>query len=220
TSNPPILASAGDIDSKVKRVDLDRWLSSRYAPAAYRRDLMALYAFNHELERALTVSEPTLARIRLQWWRDALEEMLGGQPVRRHDVALVLAAVVGRRSGLAERMLQLIEDYEEAADAGLAAPTAKTGGQLAEAAGRVLADGSLSDDETTLLRRAGGAYSAAKAGLVDAVNFAELKGLRVRAETMPAVAHAILAKRYLENKTIGNLTRRRLVFATILNGRF
>jgi len=44
-----------DLDALIRRVDPDRWLSSRFVgdPAA-RADLVALYALDHELARSPT----------------------------------------------------------------------------------------------------------------------------------------------------------------------
>lgn len=52
----------------------DFYLSALLAPRARRDDLIVLAAFEGELDRiAPSVSEPMLAEIRLQWWRDAIE---------------------------------------------------------------------------------------------------------------------------------------------------
>jgi 15-cis-phytoene synthase len=51
----------------------DFYLAALLAPRAARTELVALAAFFGDVERIiLTVSEPPLAEIRLQWWRDAL----------------------------------------------------------------------------------------------------------------------------------------------------
>ncbi|MDF1726919.1 MAG: squalene/phytoene synthase family protein, partial [Sulfitobacter sp.] len=54
-----------------------------------------LYAFNLEVSRAPWVTqEAMIAEMRLQWWRDVCEEIEAGGPVRRHEVATPLAAVL------------------------------------------------------------------------------------------------------------------------------
>ena len=68
--------------------DPDRALSALFAPRDARSDLFALYAFNVELARiAEQVSEPHLGAIKLQWWRDAVDQaaygVTTGQPVAR-----------------------------------------------------------------------------------------------------------------------------------------
>jgi phytoene synthase len=65
-----------DIDALVRRVDEDRWLASRFAPADVRAKLVAIYAIDYELSRIATmVREPAAGALRLAWWRDALEDV-------------------------------------------------------------------------------------------------------------------------------------------------
>ena len=77
--------------------DNDRFLCALFAPAEARADLMALAAFNLELATAgERVSEPLLGQIRLQWWREAVDEAFAGRP-RSHPVASGLARAAARR---------------------------------------------------------------------------------------------------------------------------
>ena len=81
---------------EVKRHDRDRYITALFASAAERRGLFALYAFNQEVARtAEVVSEAMLGEIRLQWWRDAIDEIFAGQP-REHMVVEELAALAAR----------------------------------------------------------------------------------------------------------------------------
>lgn len=78
----------------VRRSDEDRWLASQYAAPALKRALLALYAFQVELRRIPSaVSEPPLGEIRLQWWREAFEEIRDGKKPRAHPVVEAIAAV-------------------------------------------------------------------------------------------------------------------------------
>ncbi|MFQ6548110.1 squalene/phytoene synthase family protein [Aestuariibius sp. 2305UL40-4] len=71
----------------VQKGDPDRFLAAMAAPVAARDVLFPLYAFNLEVARAPWVtSEPMLAEMRLQWWRDALAELAGNGPARSHEV--------------------------------------------------------------------------------------------------------------------------------------
>ncbi len=93
----------------VRRHDRERYLTALFAPAGRRDDLLALYAFNLEIARTReAVREPMLGHIRLQWWRDALDEIDAGKPPRRHEVVAPLADAI-RRHNLArdafERLL-------------------------------------------------------------------------------------------------------------------
>ena len=75
-----------DLDDLIRRTDPDRWLSSRFiADAAARADVVAIYAYDHELARAPRVaSNALLGEIRLTWWREVLDEAFEGRPVRHH----------------------------------------------------------------------------------------------------------------------------------------
>ncbi len=79
----------------VQKGDPVRFMAAMAAPVAARRVLFPLYAFNVEVARAPWVTEePMIAEMRLQWWRDALEEIALGGTVRRHEVTTALAEVL------------------------------------------------------------------------------------------------------------------------------
>jgi phytoene synthase len=60
--------------------DRDRYLACLLAPADKQGPLAALYAFHAEIARVRDVArEPLPGEIRLQWWRDALEDTTGGK---------------------------------------------------------------------------------------------------------------------------------------------
>ena len=143
--------AANSLAEMVRRHDPDRFFCALFAPAAARDALFTLYAYNHELARAREVaSDPTLALIRLQWWREVIE----GAP-RRHEVATPLAALIA--GGLeGAPLLAMIETREaqvegppDTLDAFMAQMRAGPGA-LAAASGAVL-----------------GADAAARARLVD-----------------------------------------------------
>ena len=76
----------------VRRGDPDRFLATMAAPPPARRILFPLYAFNLEVARApWMVSEPMIAEMRLQFWRDVVEEMGQGAAPRAHEVAAPLS---------------------------------------------------------------------------------------------------------------------------------
>ncbi len=128
----------------VRRGDPDRFLSAMTAPEPGRSRLMALYAFNLELARApFVVSEPMLARIRLQWWREAVEEARVGAP-RRHEVAAPLARAFEDSAAPPALVERLIAGWERAADgppagADVAPFLRETGAPLLALAARMLA---------------------------------------------------------------------------------
>jgi len=100
-----------DLDDVVRRADPERWLATRFiADRAARADVVALYAFDHQLARAWRVaSNPLIAEIRLTWWREGLDEMFAGERVRAHPVAQALAAAQ-RRHDLPRQPLEAMID--------------------------------------------------------------------------------------------------------------
>jgi NADH dehydrogenase [ubiquinone] 1 alpha subcomplex assembly factor 6 len=92
-------SALSELGRMVRQHDRDRFLTTLFAPAAERHALLALYAFNHEVAKTReVVSEPMLGRIRLQWWRDSLDQIYAGAPARRHEVVGPLAAAIERRA--------------------------------------------------------------------------------------------------------------------------
>ncbi len=122
----------------VARGDPDRFLATMSVPAAARLRLWPLYAFNVEVARApWLTTEPMIAEMRLQWWRDALDEIDAGKPARAHEVAGPLAALMteARLSGavLDQMVLARRWDIAKAAfedDAAFAAHIDQTAGNL------------------------------------------------------------------------------------------
>lgn len=81
---------------EVRTHDRDRYLTTLFAPDNCRGDLSAIYAFNLEIGRIpFTVSEPMMAEIRLQWWRDAIAALYAGHP-DDHPVIRALADTMVR----------------------------------------------------------------------------------------------------------------------------
>ncbi|HBM88183.1 MAG: squalene/phytoene synthase family protein [Parvibaculaceae bacterium] len=76
---------------QLKQFDHDRYLAVLLTPEAVRGPLVAYFAFDAEMMRIpTTVSEPMLADIRFQWWRETLETMT---PLSNpgHEIAAALA---------------------------------------------------------------------------------------------------------------------------------
>jgi phytoene synthase len=81
---------------EVRRFDRDRFVTALLAPVERREALFGLYAFNQEIARVRElVTEPMLGQIRLQWWRDTLDQLFRGVAVA-HPVAEALAEAVNR----------------------------------------------------------------------------------------------------------------------------
>lgn len=128
TANPANLASAplaesGDFDARLKRVDENRWLATRYAGEAGRPLLVAIYLLYHELARALATKEGMLGKIRIQWWREtgeqistALEDPAKASAVRRHDLSEELFRLVKTRKDLIAPVNDLIDAFDDIID--------------------------------------------------------------------------------------------------------
>jgi phytoene synthase len=153
-------AALDGLAESVRRHDPDRFFTALFAPPAKRATLLLLFAFNHELARAREVaSEPTLALIRLHWWREVLD---GAR--RRHEVAGPLGDALDSGDLAAADLAEMIDAREAETEPaietreGWLAYLSGTAGALAVAAGRALgADAAL----LARLRALGTAYGVA-----------------------------------------------------------
>src|SRR5215470_15203348 len=108
------LESLSPIAALVRRHDRDRFQTVLFAPAACREALFALYAFNYEIARVRErVTEPTLGRIRLEWWRETIATAYEGGPVRRHDVVEALTDTIREHGPTREHFDRLIDAREK-----------------------------------------------------------------------------------------------------------
>ncbi len=150
-----------------RAAELDRYLAALLAPRQARQDLVALAAFAGEIARIPAfVSEPMVGEIRLQWWREALEEtdpaISSGHPVadavraaaRRHELPL------GLLIGYIDAQAAGLHDEPPADDQALAAHLAKTEGALFELALRIL--GRPDETARAAAHAAGQAYGLAR----------------------------------------------------------
>ncbi len=100
--------------AEVRAGDRDRFLASLFAPEPQRHGLLALLAFDHELARTRIVTrEPMLARIRLEWWREAVAEAAGADKPRAQPIVESLSETVRRHDLPAQRFDDLIDAREE-----------------------------------------------------------------------------------------------------------
>ena len=139
----------------VRAADRDRFLGALFAPEPARSDLLALLAFDHELSRTGTVTrEPLLARIRLQWWREAVAEAAGSGKPRAQPIVESLSETLRRRKIALDRLMPLIDAREEEIEGAL--DIARVGHALADVELVILGV----DDDTS--RRAARAVSMAR----------------------------------------------------------
>jgi hypothetical protein len=189
------------IDKRVRRVDEDRWISSRFAPAPQRRALVALYALAYELVRVQeVVTEETLGLIRFQWWREAITEIESGAPPRGHDVCLALSEEIWGGRLKAGALQKLVDGYQAAfveQDR-----TKEPEGWIALTAANVLIPVHNWAEE---IRSVAAAYAAVRRKASHAFGphvSPAPKALR------PAVAHFRLRKLYCEDKNPNPLSKR------------
>jgi len=98
----------------VKNFDPDRYLITLAAPKNTQAALIVLFAFNVEIERILnTVSEETLGRIKLQWWREGLESVFNGKP-RKHMVLIALKSILDKFPICHSTLEEIIDAQEQA----------------------------------------------------------------------------------------------------------
>jgi phytoene synthase len=155
------------LEDLVRRVDQDRWLASRFAPAPARKQLAALYAFNYEVARiAEGLSEPGLGMIKLKWWEDAIGALYEGGTPPAHPVIGPLGEAIKQSNLPRERFSALIsaraKDLESAPFEGWADLEdyldATAGGLMALAAGVCMPGEAPSAAREELFRFAGRAW--------------------------------------------------------------
>jgi len=118
SSPPAALAPAfANLTEELRLGDRDRYLTALLAPEEAHAGLFSLYGFNLEIARIReTVSEPLIGQMRLQWWRDRLDDIFSGKPPK-HPVAEPLAWAVTRYRldrGLFEALLDArVADLED-----------------------------------------------------------------------------------------------------------
>lgn len=96
----------------VRNHDFPRYAVTLFAPAAERRALLALYAFNVEIVRVRDqVSQPLPGEIRFQWWTDLFSGLVHGSAEGNPVAAELLRAI--RDFGLPVEPLSLLVDEHQ-----------------------------------------------------------------------------------------------------------
>ncbi len=87
------------------------YYSFMFLPADQRQAIVALYAFCREVDDVVDeCSDPGLARIKLQWWRDEVGKIFDGTPTQ--PVALALQQTVKEFNLPLEHFLEIIDGME------------------------------------------------------------------------------------------------------------
>jgi phytoene synthase len=234
-----------DLDAVVRRADPDRWLASRFIDDRMARaDVIALYAFNHELARvAETVRDPLMGEIRLTWWREALGEIFAGGAARLHPVVDALGMAIRRRS-LARAPLEVmiearfsdLEPQALAEDAALEAYIDATAGALmaltiaavagveahaARPAARAWGLAGLLRLRAAGVERLPAAWTAERVRARVHAALAEARGAAgaLPVSAFPCIAYATLARAYAAGRAPSDLEKRLRLTASVLAGR-
>jgi phytoene synthase len=170
----------------VRVADRDRFLGALFAPEPVRSDLLALLAFDHELARTRSVTrEPMLARIRLEWWREAVTEAAGTAKPRAQPIVESLSETVRRHQLAPQGLVALIDAREEEIEGPL--DVLRAGHALADLQLAVLG---VDDAATRQAARAVGAAWLMGVGPERAALLAEARALR--GETDPLALPILL----------------------------
>jgi phytoene/squalene synthetase len=88
----------------------DHTLATSFLEPDARARVMALILFAYEIARArAVVSEAGLAAIRLQWWRDTVDQIYSGKVVRAQPTAIALAGAI-KEANLPRNLLDAMID--------------------------------------------------------------------------------------------------------------
>jgi phytoene synthase len=177
----------------VRERDRDRYWSALFASGTGRPGLLALYAFNTELNHILaSISEPLAGQIRLQWWRDAIEFASRGTRTG-NPVADALSVAIAEHNLPKDRLIGMVDARIPAMfgepplnDEALKASLRETEGAVFELAAAILGDRSASAKEAA-------AYAGIAYGLT--AMFMKLPFLASR-------QRAFLPSSYLESRGI------------------
>ncbi len=101
------------ISDDIQRFDRDRYLCSLFAPEKERKALHSIYALNLELAKIPEITNEHMIRlIRLQWWREAIEEIFDNK-IRKHEVVEALADVIKNYQLQKDELLKIIDGRED-----------------------------------------------------------------------------------------------------------
>lgn len=151
----------------VRSHDFPRYVATLFVPAAERRALLALYAFNVEIVRVRDqVSQPLPGEIRFQWWTDLFSGLVHGSAEGNPVAAELLRAI--RDFDLPVEPLSLLVDEHQfdlyndpmPTTAALEGYLAATSSALFALAARIMGDAS--DAAEHLARHTGLAHGIAQ----------------------------------------------------------
>ena len=143
------------------------WLATRFLKTEQRQRSLMILCLDGEFHRiATTTSEAMVAQIRLQWWRDEIENILAGKETQRTDPALCLEGLLLNHKLEPKSILDLIDAYDDV--------IAGDEPEYGDALFRLLMDGS-EIEETRCANLLGRYFQTANAGAPDLQCLAGLK---------------------------------------------
>lgn len=99
-----------------KTHERELYLCSLFAPKAQQEVLWTILAFHHEIAKIPHIaSEPMLALIRLQWWREALEAVSQGK-IPSHEIGQGLYDLITQHPLVLSSLMILLEAAERLAE--------------------------------------------------------------------------------------------------------
>ena len=99
--------------SLLKESDPSRFRSIMAAPEKLRPYYFVIFALNVEVSKApYLTNEPLIAEIRLQWWLDVLDEIIGEKAVRKHAVATPLSKCIGKSHAMELKKFVLARKWD------------------------------------------------------------------------------------------------------------
>ncbi|WP_022695367.1 squalene/phytoene synthase family protein [Ponticaulis koreensis] len=90
------------------------WLATGFLESGQRQRSLMILCLDGEFHRiATTISEAMVAQIRLQWWRDEIDNILAGKDTQQTDPALSLEGLLLDYEVEPRAILDLINAYDD-----------------------------------------------------------------------------------------------------------
>lgn len=102
------------LTNQVKNSDYYQYFSVLIAPEEMRDKMLAIYAFAAEIRKIpYLITEPMAGHIRLQWWRDGVDEMYSGKITKhRHEISEALLPMVSKNAKSKDLLHKIINATE------------------------------------------------------------------------------------------------------------
>ncbi|UZJ51254.1 hypothetical protein CBS101457_000574 [Exobasidium rhododendri] len=128
-SSASLATPASEVAAMLEKVDRPSTLASQFYPAPLRPHFLAIRGFNAEVARvADSVDNELMARIRIAWWRDAIQSTYNGKTPRNPTMLAVADAIhdpyIQSHGGLVEdHFISICDAREKDLSASAAPPT-------------------------------------------------------------------------------------------------